>query len=474
MQTIKGTAASVWVNNQQFAKNGIVVTYFDEEQGVYFAPVGTTGQPYAIKYSQIENGDTGEPFASYQELKDYIEASFFEEPTSGGGGEVGEGIPQDNVPIAGSSNNVKSGGVFSALQLKAAVSYVDNQVAAVSTEVDNLGLQLIDGAPADYNTFNKIKGKLTALEGFVNGNDINLDTIRELADAIKADEGLVATINANKLNIADVYNALDYALEGKALDARQGKLLGDAITAINNSLANKADASALAGKADLINNKVNPAQLNQVYFDLPGTGEQLTPFRQSDQVLRAMRFLGSPLRGQSVGLSPMLTFGSGNSLASQNYYGVMIEVPEGALLTGVSYMLATLGVYTAANENSAALFTYNAGILTQVAKTASKDDFYSKANPGVVSYQEPFITPYQAGAGFYFLVFLFNATGTVTTAPNLINFTFGSAGEKAGIKTTNGGKITFKSQVGNKVAMPSSITLANENAYAGLTWGGVY
>jgi hypothetical protein len=116
------------------------------------------------------------------------------------------------------------------MDLKAAITVVDTKDAAVVT-------QLTDSAPIDGNTFNKLNNKILAIQALLNGDDINLDSIKELADAIKADEGTIAALTTAKINITDIYNALDSVVAGKVLDSRQGKVLNDAIGVVSAALA---------------------------------------------------------------------------------------------------------------------------------------------------------------------------------------------------------------------------------------------
>jgi hypothetical protein len=487
--------------------DNIVVTVSYQQKG----DAGPRGQDGLSAYQiAVENGFVG------TEAEWLLSLQGSDSP--GGGG---ESIPQDNTPTLNSTNNVKSGGIFNALEervsktttingkslagnisldkvdiglaevnntsdlnkpistaqdaallLKANKTYVDTQDAAIVT-------QLSGAVPVDANTLFKLNSKIAALQSLINGDDVNLDTIKELSDAIKADEGLLTVLGTNKLNISDIYNALDYALAGKALDARQGKALKDLIAANTasigtNTTAITSNTNALATKADLVNNKVNPDQLNPVYFSgqFSGDGSTNKPLNYKNQILRALQFLGSPIKGQTVGFSPMLTAGSSGSMSAASYYGVMIEVPEEQTLTGVMYMLGVLGVYTANNENNIGLYTFDAGTLTKVAATANNPNLYAVTSPGAVSYQEPFVTPYLAKAGFYFLVFLYNSSAQ-TTAPALINYNWGSVGEKGGIKTTTG-RIAFKSLTAGKTTLPASIAYADTNAVGTLPWGGVY
>jgi hypothetical protein len=137
--------------------------------------------------------------------------------------------------------NSQDAAIQAQLPAKAATTYVDAQDTAVVS-------QLLGSAPTDANTLKKLNDKISALGAFLNGTDVNMDSILELAAAISEDQGLLDALNNNKLNKSDVYNALDLLISGKALDARQGKVLSDLITA--NTSAISANVTAINSKAD--------------------------------------------------------------------------------------------------------------------------------------------------------------------------------------------------------------------------------
>lgn len=122
--------------------------------------------------------------------------------------------------------------------------------------------QLIDGASVDYNTLKKIQEELKALKAVINGvgedgNNI-IDTVVEMLTVFSTyPEGTnIVELFATKVNVTDVYNALDCVIEGKVLDARQGKALNDAIAALSTSKADKTYTDTeLAKKVDKVEGK---------------------------------------------------------------------------------------------------------------------------------------------------------------------------------------------------------------------------
>ena len=80
---------------------------------------------------------------------------------------------------------------------------------------------------------------------FVNGEIIEAEPINEMDRQIQQNEIDIA----GKLNKSDVYNGLDYTEAGKALDARQGKALNDAVAGkVNTSDVANNVTTTKAGK----------------------------------------------------------------------------------------------------------------------------------------------------------------------------------------------------------------------------------
>lgn len=126
----------------------------------------------------------------------------------------------------------------------------DNAIlTSANSYSDGLITQLINGAPADANTLKELNDKILAVQAIIGSSSADGDTVVNTVSELLAvfatfPEGVdLVTLLAGKVNVTDIYNALDCIISGKVLDARQGKVLNDAITAINVSLALKANNS---------------------------------------------------------------------------------------------------------------------------------------------------------------------------------------------------------------------------------------
>ncbi len=98
--------------------------------------------------------------------------------------------------------------------------------------------------------------------GRITVDDLAAAAVKQIIDDATIGQGQVTGLTAAlalKLDAADVYNALDRADEGAALDARQGKALADALalravaTDVAAALALKLDAGSVYNALDQAN-----------------------------------------------------------------------------------------------------------------------------------------------------------------------------------------------------------------------------
>lgn len=98
------------------------------------------------------------------------------------------------------------------LELKASLVQLTAEITA-----------LIWGAPTDANTLKKLNDKIIGIQTLLNSDNVNLDNVQELVDAIETIQTSLATILVNDLTTGGVT---------KALTAEQGKVLKWLIDAI--------------------------------------------------------------------------------------------------------------------------------------------------------------------------------------------------------------------------------------------------
>jgi hypothetical protein len=240
-----------------------------------------------------------------------------------------------------------------------------------------------------------------------------------------------------------------------------------------NNLENKPN---LDTKADLVDGYIPQTQLAPIYYstDFKGTGTINDPVKYvADEFLAALQYLGSTLKGFTVGVNPLLSSGTSFTLVSGNFYGGLIKVTENTTLTGVQWMLAAPGAtVVSTNENRIGLFSYDkGGVLTLVASTANNPNLYTQPSNTVL--QEAFTTPYVAKADYYFLAFIVSYSSAGT--PPAISATSFGLTNKVNILTKNSAKIAFKSLSAGKTALPSVITFSTDtNTLTTAFWAGVY
>lgn len=150
---------------------------------------------------------------------------------------------------SGASEIADINGLQAALDAKALKSYTDSQDTAKLNEAkaysDGLITQLINGAPGDANTLKELNDKILAVQAIIGGTtadgDALVNTVAELLAVFATfPEGVdLVSLLAGKVNITDVYNALDCIVAGKVADARQVKVLNDLIVALTTVVAGK-------------------------------------------------------------------------------------------------------------------------------------------------------------------------------------------------------------------------------------------
>lgn len=124
--------------------------------------------------------------------------------------------------------------------------------------------RLRDGVDEDGDTLAKLKLLIDGLKLLINGDDINLDSIKELADYIKANRSVIEQISTDKLNVRDVYNALDCTASGKALDARQGKVINDSMATLLTNLSSKLDRALTANSIWVGDSSGKPSEVETI------------------------------------------------------------------------------------------------------------------------------------------------------------------------------------------------------------------
>lgn len=158
-----------------------------------------------------------------------------------------DGNARDNADLLSELEDLELADTNEASTRLAADNALTTAINNEVTNRQNADLQIIDGASVDYNTLNKIAVKLAAVEAIiadgVSDGDSIVDTVAELLAVFQTyPEGTdIATLLAGKINTTDIVNNLNQVVTGKVLDASQGKVLNDLITALTTTVGNKVD-----------------------------------------------------------------------------------------------------------------------------------------------------------------------------------------------------------------------------------------
>lgn len=104
------------------------------------------------------------------------------------------------------------------------------------------------GVSSDGDSLAKLRSLIQSLQTLVASDDINLDTVQEMIDRIKSDEGLITSLTTSKVNVADIVDSLTSSANTLPLSAHQGKVLKDFLDAetLTRTTADTAEATARA------------------------------------------------------------------------------------------------------------------------------------------------------------------------------------------------------------------------------------
>lgn len=179
-----------------------------------------------------------------------------------------------------------------------------------------------------------------------------------------------------------------------------------------------------------------------------------------DPLVQAYAALGSSIKGGVIGVNYQAE-GSFNTFSftdNQIIYALAhVEIP--GTITGFMFYQRTAGVFTADNTNHGALATYAGGTMTQVAVSANNANLWKgTANTWRT---EPFVTPYVAARGFYYIAILANWSGSPGTVPVISAGRALNQSNEATMDFTNSATM-FGRKTGNSI--PSSQTMSGLDA----------
>jgi len=190
--------------------------------------------------------------------------------------------------------------------------------------------------------------------------------------------------------------------------------------------------------------------------------------QEYDNNQQAYAALGSDIKQWSVLFDLCRVFNQSN-LANQTQKLIAVYIPQETVITGIAYMLAQSGNYTANNNNRLGLYSYAGGTLTLQASCANDATLWSQAATTVI--KKPFTAAYTAPAGLYFITLLYCRSAEIT-APAM--FSTGSTSSSAfqTMDFTNSALLQ-----GNKAGTTNLGTPLNINTFSPTTtwlWCAIY
>lgn len=113
-----------------------------------------------------------------------------------------------------------------------------------------------------------ITGLTTRLNALADSDDTTLDQLSEIVAYIKANRSLIESVTTTKVNVSDIVDNLTSVARNKPLSAKQGKVLKDLITGLENAMpeastaAPKSPGTASAGASQAYSrgDHIHPAQ----------------------------------------------------------------------------------------------------------------------------------------------------------------------------------------------------------------------
>lgn len=181
------------------------------------------------------------------------------------------------------------------------------------------------------------------------------------------------------------------------------------------------------------------------------------PNSPNDSIVVAQA-LGSQIKAHTVGGTFTETStGASVSLTDGRFMFVPVLLTKRATVTGIAWLPATAGNFTGDAENALGLYSYSAGTITLVAKTANDENFWKAAQS---SFQKiPLAAPQTLAAGVYFVGTLYNNSAQTTAPAVRVSVTLAQA-----TQSTLDLGFPWVGYVTGQAAMPATLDLTTATA----------
>ena len=200
-------------------------------------------------------------------------------------------------------------------------------------------------------------------------------------------------------------------------------------------------------------------------YQKPGSYTSLYQFKNKrtvSNVLKALKFLGSQVKGYTLGME-LGTSTTGFAMTNNTIYWSIVLVTDTVTITSFQYNLTIQGVYTGSNINGMAWYGASGSTLTKVTETTNDATFWTKTAGAYTSVNLP--APILVIPGIYYIACLY-CQSAQTTAPSLQTCSFGIMYNNAGYGNSHKIGAYTSANTSFPASLDASTLIANAYAMA--------
>lgn len=193
---------------------------------------------------------------------------------------------------------------------------------------------------------------------------------------------------------------------------------------------------------------------------------------KENHLIKVAQAMGSNIKAQSLGIGyhNIVTANTIGTSGASRVTLISVYLETSQTITGVKWYQATIGSYTANNENRVGLYTVSGGTLTLVASSTTDGNLYQTGSSNTYV-SKAFSSTYNASPGLYYIGLLFSNSSAATVptigcSTNLVN-----AAVQTGDFTNSLGMQLIRTTV---TSLPSSITASSYNQAQQYYWASLY
>lgn len=223
------------------------------------------------------------------------------------------------------------------------------------------------------------------------------------------------------------------------------------------TLRQELDARYLKTVTDTTFVKIDSAVTAYSYFY---TKSQIDARKPKSTMFEALKLLGFNAKALPIGVeSSVNMFPSNAALTDGMVYWVLFQAKTDTVITGVSWLQQTQGVYTADAYSGFGLHSLSGGTLTKITQTVDDASLFKVAAFAVGS--KAFPSPQTLTPGIYAISGVWNASAT-STAPVIYNF--GAMSANVSTLLANSVKITASLAIQTSIPSPQLMSGLTANS----------